>query len=226
MVLVDLFLPVSVVYGTDQMVRYVTGAGIVFPYVIAIILSVLPLPYILMQMKGSHKRLISYYFTVFFILILFLIRWRHPSVNAIGFFYTVLCYYIYYRLENPDIIYIRNYYKNRDKLRSWREKYGFLFNMSPELRALLNEVTFMKDNYLVDGKKPVSKKKLEALLVDFIKSGEIGETTQTNMDEDGIEILDLEEEKEDIPEEMLITKEIYSLQELQEVLKEDNLPKW
>ena len=147
-------------------------------------------------------------------------------MNAIGFFYTVLCYYIYYRLENPDIIYIRNYYKNRDKLRSWREKYGFLFNMSPELRALLNEVTFMKDNYLVDGKKPVSKKKLEALLVDFIKSGEIGETTQTNMDEDGIEILDLEEEKEDIPEEMLITKEIYSLQELQEVLKEDNLPKW
>ena len=223
--LVDLFLPINIVYGTDQMVRYVTGAGVVFPYVVAGILAVLPIPCIVKQPEVSHKRLMSYYFTVFFVLVLFIIRWRHPSIVGIGFFFTILCYYIYYRLENPDIVYIRNYYKNRERLRSLREKYGFLFNMSPELRDLLNEISFMKENYLMDGGKILSKRKqkLDTLIQDFIRSSEDGVTTQTNMDEDGVEILDLEQE---VPDEMLVTKEIYSLDELKEVLKEDNLPKW
>ena len=69
----------------------------------------------------------------------------------------------------------------------------------------------------------VNTKKLEMLIRDFVRSSEDGKTMQTSIDDDGIEILDVEE---DIPDEMLVTKEIYSLDELKEVLKEDNLPKW
>ena len=221
--IIELILPVSFVYGEHSLVRYVKGAAIIFPWIVGGILSIIPIPFIIRQKCFLQKRLIPYYAMLAFILILIVFSFIGKEISLIGFTLTICFYLIYVRLENPDITYIRNYYKDHERLRTLREKYGFLFNMSPELRDLLNEVSFMKDNYLIDEKKRVSKRKLETLIIDFIKSGEIGETRKTNVDEDGIEILDLED---DIPEELLVTKEIYSLKELQEVLKEDNLPKW
>ncbi len=222
--IVDLFLPLSYKMLDTGFVQSITGAGLVFMYIVSIILLVIPIPVILMEREEvSHKRLLSYYVISIFIIIGIVLSFRYPSLSIFGFIYTLSCYLIYYRLENPDLLYIRKYKSNNDRMRYFREQYGFLFNMSPELRDLLNEISLMKDNYLVDKKKSINKKKLETLINDFVKSSEVGETTQTNIDDDGIEILEMEEE---IPEDMLVTKEIYSLQELKEVLKEDNLPKW
>ena len=222
--LIDVFLPVSFVYGERDLVSSITGSGIIFIIVLSFVFSLLPVPLIISGFREiSHKRLLSYYVIFFFIVITIIFNLIYPTIHLLPLMFTLSCYLIYYRLENPDLLYIRKYKKNNERMRTLREKYGFLFNMSPELRELLNEVSFMKDNYLLDGKKPVNIKKLESLLRDFIKSSEDGKTTLTNIDDDGIEILDFEEE---IPDEMLVTKEIYSLDELKEVLKEDNLPKW
>ena len=171
----------------------------------------------------NQKRILSYYVIGIFSISTLIIGYYYPICCPIGLSFTLSCYFAYYRLENPDLLYVRKYKSTNERMKTLHEKYGFLFNMSPELREMLNEISFMKDNYLMDGKKAVNKKKLEALINDFVKSSEVGETTLTNVDDEGIEILDMEEE---IPDEMLITKEIYSLNELKEVLKEDNLPKW
>ena len=224
--LVDIFLPLSYKMLETGYVQSISGAGIVFMYIVSIILLVIPLPFLLIEREViSHKRLVSYYLISIFIIVGIVLSMRYPALSIFGFIYTLSCYLIYYRLENPDIIFVRNSRKNSDRMRVLREKYGFLFNMSPELRDLLNEISFMKENYLMDGSRILTKRKqkLETLINDFIKSSEDGITQQTNMDDDGVEILDLEEE---IPDEMLVTKEIYSLDELKEVLKEDNLPKW
>lgn len=221
--IIECFLPISFSYGKLSLVRYVYGASFIYPWIISCVPVIIPIPFIIHEKCFLQKRLIPYYVFLFLFLLLGVVSYFWKEVSLLGFVVTICFYLIYYRLENPDITYIRTYYKDHERLRSLREKYGFLFNMSPELRDLLNEISFMKDNYLVDEKKRVSKRKLDALISDFIKSGEIGQTTKTNVDDDGIEILEMDD---DIPEELLVTKEIYSLKELQEVLKEDNLPKW
>lgn len=222
--IIDFFLPIHFNMNDTELVQSVTGAAISFLYLLIIIIQFVPIPLIILHREElSQKKFIPYYIVGVITIIMILVLFQYPSLCIMEFVLTICSVLIYYRLENPDILYVKKYRKNRDQLRIIREKYGFLFNMSPELRDLLNEVSFMKENYLTDQKKSISRKKLETLLKDFIKSGEEGITTQTNIDDDGIEILDLEEE---VPDEMLITKEIYSLQELNEVLKEDNLPKW
>ena len=219
---IEIFLPITL-SKNYSIIQMFSSAGVVFPYVIAILLTFIPIPCIIYQRCFSQKSLLSYYLIDILLILFAVVTWLYPMLVLGGFVITISYYLIYYRLENPDIVYLRRYYKDHERLRSMHEQYGFLFNMYPELRDLLNEISFMKDNYLVDEKKRISKKKLETLISDFVKSSEIGETKKTNIDDDGIEILDMEE---DIPEEMLVTKEIYSLQELQEILKEDNLPKW
>lgn len=224
--IIDLLLPCSFEYSDVGRVLYMYGIGTSFIYFIYIFLSVVPIPFLLMNYKDiTFKGLFPYYFILTVEMISFIILHFVPSLCLLGFVYTIGCYVIYYRMENPDIFLIRKFKKNSDRMRLMKEKYGFLFNMSPELRDLLNEISYMKDNYLIDGKKAINKKKFEALMLDFVTSGEMGKTVQNKVDDDGIEILDLDDEK-DPNEEMLVTKEIYSLKEIKEILKEDNLPRW
>jgi len=224
--IIDIFLPIGFVKGENELYSYLTGAGLIFNSIIIIIVFLIPLPFIFINRSiVSWKRLRPYFINLFLVFITMFFINKYPTILFEMLIFTICMYLIYYRLENPDIIFVRNSRKNSDRMRVLREKYGFLFNMSPELRDLLNEISFMKENYLMDGSRILTKRKqkLETLINDFIKSSEDGITQQTNMDDDGVEILDLEEE---IPDEMLVTKEIYSLDELKEVLKEDNLPKW
>ena len=222
--IISLLLPVHFSFNELELVEYMDGPAIYFLYIVSIIISLLPVPFIILYKEiNTTRRLFTYYFNLGITIVSCVFGVLFPSYCFISLPFTLGCCMIYYRLENPDILFVRKFKKNSDRMREIREKYGFLFNMSPELRDLLNEISFMKENYIFDQKKTISKKKLESLLTDFIKSSEEGTTKQTLVDDDGIEILDLEE---DVPDEMLITKEIYSLDELQEVLKEDNLPKW
>ncbi|MBP5679122.1 MAG: hypothetical protein J6X28_04770 [Bacilli bacterium] len=222
--IMSLILPVDFSYNETGLVQFIYGPSIYFLYAVIVLCSVFPIPFMIKH-RGEivFRRLFAYFFILILTILSLVIACMYPSLCFITFSYTISCYLIYNRLENPDILFVRKFKKNSDRMREIREKYGFLFNMSPELRDLLNEISFMKENYLMDQKKNINKRKLESLLLDFVKSSEDGTTKQTLMDEDGVEILDLEE---DVPEEMLVTKEIYSLEELQEVLKEDNLPKW
>lgn len=224
--IIDIFLPIGFVKGENDLYSYLTGAGLVFNSILVIVLFLVPIPFIFAKRDiVSWKRLRPYFINFVLVFGMMFLLNKFPTYLIEMLVFTMSTYLIYYRLENPDIIFVRNSKKNVDRMRLLREKYGFLFNMSPELRDLLNEISFMKENYLMDGARVASKRKqkLETLINDFIKSSEFGVTQQTNMDEDGVEILDLEEE---VPDEMLVTKEIYSLDELKEVLKEDNLPKW
>ena len=221
--IIEVILPFQYNYAADGIVQSVSGTSFIFLMILAILLLLIPLPLIVCQRTiVTQKRLRPYYIISVFVIISAILVHYFSFISFVFLVFTLSCYLIYYRLENPDLLYVRKFKKNQEKLRTLREKYGFLFNMSPELRDLLNEISFMKENYITENKKNVSTKKLETLIQDFIKSSEGGVTTKTNIDDDGIEILDLEEE----PDEMLLTKEIYSLQELKEVLKEDNLPKW
>ena len=221
---ITIVLPIDYSYAAEGVVKAVSGPCFIFIMILSILLLLIPLPLIVRQREiVMQKRMFSYYVICIFIILSLIFIHIYSAVSFLFFVFTLSCYLIYYRLENPDLLYVRKFKRNQERLRTLREKYGFLFNMSPELRDLLNEISFMKENYVTENKKTVSYKKLETLIQDFIRSSEGGITTQTNIDDDGIEILELEEDE---PDEMLLTKEIYSLQELKEVLKEDNLPKW
>ena len=222
--IIELSLPVNFAYTDEGDIWYMYGAASLFLYVLSFVLCLVPIPFFVMNRNLiTFKRTVSYYFVTFMVILSLVLVYFIPNACLLGFVYTISCYFVYYRLENPDIIFVRRFKRNSERMRYLREQFGFLFNMSPELRSLLNEMALMKDNYLVDGRKTVSKKKLDTLISDFIKSSEDGKTHQTKVDDDGVEILDFEETT---PDEMLLTKEIYSLNELKEVLKEDNLPKW
>ena len=221
--LIILFLPVHFHENADKLVEYMNGPGIIFADLMIALISLLPIPFIIGNRKSIYqKRMIAYYFHVLLTGITLFIHYKYPAFCLIPFSYTMGMYMIYARLENPDIMFVRKFKKNSDRMKEIREKYGFIFHMSPELRALLNEAAVMREEYVFDHR--ISRKRLNTLLTNFIKGNEDDPTTKPHLDDDGIEILDYDED--DTPEEMLITKEIYSLNELQEVLKEDNLPKW
>ena len=221
--LILLFLPVQFQENANHFVEYMNGPGIVFADIMIGIISLVPIPFILANRKSIYqKRLFAYYFQIILTGIMIYVHYQFPAYSLITFPYTMCMYMIYSRLENPDLIYVRKFKKNSDRMKEIRENYGFIFHMSPELKALLNEASVMRDEYVFNHR--ISRKRLETLLTNFIRGNEDGPDGQPHLDDDGIEILDYEED--DTPEEMLITKEIYSLNELQEVLKEDNLPKW
>ena len=221
--LIVLFLPVQFQNNTDGLVEYMSGPGIVFADIVIGILSLLPIPFIIGNRENIYqKRLLAYYFNVLLTSIMMFVHIQYPALCLVAFPFTMGVYMIYYRLENPDILFVRKFKKNSERMKEIREKYGFIFNMSPELRHLLNEAASMRDDYFMDPKS-VHREQLETLLADFIKGKDGEKSKKPHIDDDGIEILDFEDET---PEEMMVTKEIYSLNELQEVLKEDNLPKW
>lgn len=222
--LTTLLLPAEFAVSESGNIQYMYGVSNTFLYVVFLLVSFVPIPCILMQHKDlSFKGLFPYFFVLCLEIIALIITHFIPELCFIGFVLTMSVYMIYYRMENPDLFMIRRFKANSDRVKYLRERFGFLFNMSPELRELLNEVAIMKDNYLLDEKKSIDKKKLEALILDFVSSSEAGKTIQKRVDDDGIEILDLDDDSND---EMLVTKEIYSLNEIKKILEEDNLPKW
>ena len=89
----------------------------------------------------TFKGMFPYFFVLLIEIVSLIIVHFIPSLCLFGFVYTICCFVIYYRMENPDIFMIRRFKKNSDRMRFIREKYGFLFNMSPELRELLNIMT-------------------------------------------------------------------------------------
>lgn len=220
--IIELCLPSTFHYAKEH-ITFLGGHSIIFANIVVSLLTLLPLPFLLMNRKKIVPKKFYPYFLISFIIFFTLICGGvFPEYSFIGFSFVMSCYIVYDRLENPDILLIRKLIRSHDEYRSFRNRYGFLFNMSPELRELLNEISYMKDNYLIDEKRPISKRKLEALILDFVKSGESGRTTQTILDNQGVEILGLE----DVDDELMVTREIYSLDELKAILEEDNAPKW
>lgn len=221
--IIELFLPSTFYYNNINVIQYVGGYHSIFAFVVILFLMILPLPFLLLNLKNiTIKKFYPYFIIGIIFIVTSVILILFPSYTMIGLSFTLSCYLIYDRLENPDIVLVRKLIHNTEQMKTFRKKYGFLFNMSPELRELLNEISYMKDNVLVDEKRPISKKRLETLILDFVKSSEYGFTTQTILDDDGVEILAIEDPDDDL----MLTREIYSLEELKSILEEDNAPKW
>jgi hypothetical protein len=217
--IIDYILPLNYVFDQYGKVRYLTGGIIPILKVISSFLIVLPLYTIINNRREIlFRKLLPYFVTFILLIIVLIIHELAPDASLLCFFITILYYFIYYRLENPDIILVREFKKNSEEMKFIKEEYPFIFNMPLELRLILNEIAVSKENNLVNKKIKIDKKKLDNLVNKFIKSScdeQYDSYTYTDA-----------EKNDDYLDDMLITKEIYSLKELQDVLKEDNLPKW
>lgn len=222
--IIDYCLPLNFIFDQYGRINYMVGGIIPILGILSAFFSILPVPLIIINRKELIvRKFLPYFVTIILEILVIIIHNFRPELSLLCFANTILFYFIYYRLENPDIVFVRRFKRNSERMKYIREQYSFLFNMTPELKALLNEIAVQKDGYLIDKSKPINKKKLERLLNDFIKTS-CGEAISKKAYDDEIEILSFEDDEQS--DEMLITKEIYSLNELQDVLKDNNLPKW
>lgn len=199
--IVDYIIPLKIT-------KDIVFTGNIVPLLGIICTSLILLPLILVifnYKKIAFRKLLPYFVTILLEVFILIMHEIFPFLSLFCLSITVLYYFIYYRLENPDIILVRRFRRYSESIRKIKEEYSFLFNMSYELRQLLNEISIEKDGYLVDGKKSINKRKLEKLILDFIKNDNV----ENNSTDD-----------------LLVTREIYTIDELQKILKEDNIPKW
>ena len=91
-----------------------------------------------------------------------------------------------YAIKNPLLFYIDSLlhiyigdYKNFERFVYMMDR-GMDFKHKEVINIKDGKRLYVPENYLVDEKKHISKRKLETLISDFIKSSEIGKTKKTN----------------------------------------------
>ena len=124
----------------------VVGSTATMGYVFVAIFLILSLIISLLNIKKLDKR----YITIFIILplmgVLFLSTLLFPEMILYDVVLALLCYVMYFTIENPDLKIIEELKKNRSLTsKSYIEKTNFLFRMSAEVRKPIENIKELND---------------------------------------------------------------------------------
>ena len=124
----------------------VVGSTATMGYVFVAIFLILSLIIPLLNIKKLDKR----YITIFIILplmgVLFLSTLLFPEMILYDVVLALLCYVMYFTIENPDLKIIEELKKNRSLTsKSYIEKTNFLFRMSAEVRKPIENIKELND---------------------------------------------------------------------------------
>ena len=126
-------------------VTNVTGSTTMFGYGIVAILLFVSLTITLLNIKRIDKRYLSIFSILGIMGILYALTLIWPGIIIYDLVLALLCYIMFFTIENPDVKMIYELNKNKKLLESMsEEKSNFLFSMSQETRKPIENILEVK----------------------------------------------------------------------------------
>ena len=136
-------LPIERVVSEDFTIRYTSGLSVTFTY----IASSIPTLLIFVSMLRNHKTIFTKkYIPAFLFGILgtfgMITQYIHPELLIMTYIQTLICFIMYFTIENPDIKMLNEMAKNKEIMeQNYEDKYNFLFEMTQEARNPLVNIS-------------------------------------------------------------------------------------
>ena len=140
-------LPIERVISDDFTVRYTSGLSVTFTY----ILSSIPTILIFISMFRNHKTIFTKkYIPAFLFGILgtvgMIIQYFRPELLIMTYIQTLICFIMYFTIENPDVRMLNEMSKNKELMeQNYEDKYNFLFEMTQEARNPLVNINSLSN---------------------------------------------------------------------------------
>ena len=131
---------------------YLPGAAAYYIIIYCSLLIVFIMLYMLIRAKKAETRKkVSIVLMMVDMIVVFALQLVFPKVAILGLGIAIEMYFLYFYIENPDLIVIAELEKvKKDIERSNRAKSDFLSNMSHEIRTPMNAIVGFSDTILND----------------------------------------------------------------------------
>ncbi len=117
------------------------GSAVIFTFAVALINLIISFIIALYNIKRFDKRYYAIYFIIPLIFLLGIFVLFQPQFNIYDLILSLLCYLMYFTIENPDVKMLTEVEISRDKAeKANAAKTDFLSNMSHEIRTPLNAI--------------------------------------------------------------------------------------
>ena len=139
-------LPFQKYYDVSKMYIQGTALDLLKGYIVIQIVM-----YIFLLIKNhkelKNKKYLPIYFVIICLVFMTLLNSIDPSVLITTMIGTIICYTMYFTMENPDVKMLNELYKNKELMeQNYEDKYNFLFEMTQEARNPLVSINSLTTN--------------------------------------------------------------------------------
>ena len=147
-ILLLLILPFEKYYDASKMYIYGTALGLLKGYITCFLIS-----YIALLIKNhkelKNKKYLPIYLVIILLIFMTILNSVDPSVLITGMIGTLICYTMYFTIENPDMRLLQEAHKAKEISDSANEeKTLFIYNLTQEVRNITGKINDDADTIL------------------------------------------------------------------------------
>jgi CheY-like chemotaxis protein len=137
-----LILPINFYFDSNTLISYSYGSGVNYTFYVSFAISVILLFLLIFNRKKIPiKKAIPLYSFIVFGIVCGRIQQLMPELTLMGCAESLICFIMYFTIENPDVKMLQQVEAERDRAdRANQAKSDFLSSMSHEIRTPLNAI--------------------------------------------------------------------------------------